>query len=179
MAREILELETRRQIFDLVVENPGLHLREIQRRLNMSVTLADHHLRILEKEGLLTVLEEGGYKRFYPSPRAARPIPLSPEDKKGLALLRQEGPLLIVLHILSHGPIRHGELQERTGLPPSTVSYHLGKLMKSGVVARAPREEGRTYGVLDPQRIALLITAYRPAEEDFIDRFADLWRKLF
>jgi len=38
---ELLELETRRAIYNLVFTQPGLHLREIQRQLGMHVNLVE------------------------------------------------------------------------------------------------------------------------------------------
>src|SRR5213076_93205 len=44
---DILAVETRKDLYDFVRRNPGFHLREVSRALNLSITLADYHLRFL------------------------------------------------------------------------------------------------------------------------------------
>ena len=66
MDREILSVKTRKDLYDFVRKNPGFHLRELSRALNLSITLADYHLRFLEKHELITSAMDGEYKRFYP-----------------------------------------------------------------------------------------------------------------
>lgn len=44
-----LALETRRKIYNLILNYPGLHEREIARKLNLSLSTLDYHLHYLEK----------------------------------------------------------------------------------------------------------------------------------
>jgi predicted transcriptional regulator len=46
---EILKLETRRKIYKIILENPGLHLREILRRTKLSYGVLSYHLKYLKK----------------------------------------------------------------------------------------------------------------------------------
>ena len=62
---ELLELETRRKIYDLVSRNPGLHLSKIAEMLSMRVSLAEYHLLYLEKNNVIRVAKEAGYTRYY------------------------------------------------------------------------------------------------------------------
>jgi predicted transcriptional regulator len=49
---EVLENETRRRIYRFVNRNPGLHLRELQRQLNIPLSSLDYHLDYLVRKGL-------------------------------------------------------------------------------------------------------------------------------
>src|SRR6266571_256948 len=49
MDEEILAVKTRRDLYEFVRKNPGFHLREVSRALDLSITLVDYHLRFLEK----------------------------------------------------------------------------------------------------------------------------------
>ncbi len=42
-----LELETRRTIFEFIRQNPGSHLREIQRRLGLPIGVLNFHIQNL------------------------------------------------------------------------------------------------------------------------------------
>src|SRR6266545_4896322 len=43
MDEEILAVKTRRDLYEFVRKNPGFHLREVSRALDLSITLVDDH----------------------------------------------------------------------------------------------------------------------------------------
>ena len=63
---EILELETRRKIFNLILKNPGLHLHALKKQTDISLSTLRYHLEYLNKRSFLTIQNDGRYKRFYP-----------------------------------------------------------------------------------------------------------------
>jgi len=75
---EILENERRRRIYALIEASPGIHLRELQRILNMPLTTLEYHLSYMARKKILFAETEGHHKRYYTKP-------LDPEDKKVLA----------------------------------------------------------------------------------------------
>ena len=88
--KEVLDLESRRRIFDLLTEYPGLHLRELERRLQMDVRGLQYHLEWLEGRGAVSTLREGGYLRYYPREwdRSRVREQFGPGEKRLLAVLR-------------------------------------------------------------------------------------------
>jgi predicted transcriptional regulator len=94
---ESFELEARKKVFDIIAEAPGLHLREIQKRLNIPLGTVEYHLNYFEDNETVLVKEEGGYKRYYPKQA------MGSEDRKLLSLLRQAIPRRIVLFLM-HKP---------------------------------------------------------------------------
>ena len=62
---ELLEIETRRNIYDLITKNPGLHLSKIAQLLSLRLSLVEYHLRYLEKNNIILGISEEGYKRYY------------------------------------------------------------------------------------------------------------------
>lgn len=176
MDDEALELETRRELYDLVRKFPGLHMREIHRELGLSIALAEYHLGVLERSGLVTSVTEEGYKRFYPAPQEGG-RGLGGRERRMLGVLRQTIPLRITLMLLKQGRVSNKEMSERLGLTPSRLSFHLKKLMKAGVVRRLSRTEGRAYELEDPELVLRLVVAYRPPP-DVLDECDDLWQEL-
>ena len=85
--KDVLFLETRKKLFVLLQNNPGLHLSTIAKRTGMSVALADYHLRYMVQNEIVTEIKEGGYKRYYVKGEQGT------EEKKLLALLQQDIPL--------------------------------------------------------------------------------------
>src|SRR5207237_8843404 len=102
---DILAVATRKNLYDFVRRNPGFHLRELSRALNLSITLADYHLRFLERHDLVTSSMDGEYKRFYPrsTPGLADvPAALSETGRQILAYVRPPGPPRVIASPLWH-----------------------------------------------------------------------------
>lgn len=169
MVRDPLELETRRRTYEKVAEAPGLHLRDLARRLEMDVRTAMYHLGQLEKHGLVTRIEEAGFSRFFPRTEGRKEV-VDARDKPLLGLLRKRVPLYVALFLLTRDAATHGDLAEGAGVSPSTLSYHLGRMEALGAV----RKDDSRYVLAEPERIARLLYAHRPTP-DLIDRFLDLW----
>ena len=95
---DILKLETRREIYNFILENPGFHLREISRRVNLSFGGLRYHLDVLKKQDLIITKDDLKYTRYY------APQKVGKNDKEILNLLRQEVPRKIILLLLIVGP---------------------------------------------------------------------------
>jgi predicted transcriptional regulator len=166
-----LELATRRRLYGVVKEYPGIHVREAARQMRTSMALVEYHLALLREHGLVTVSKEDGYARLYP---ADAPAP-GPGEREQLGLLRQRLPLRITLTLLDDGPTKHKELADALGLGKSTLSFHLRKLEAAGLVARDA--EGR-FAVKDAPRVLRLLLAFPPTR-DLRQAFADVWLSLY
>lgn len=174
-----LELETRRDIYELVRSAPGLHMREIQRRLDLSIALVEYHLRFLEEAGVITSIAEEGYRRYYPAleGREGPALTIGAQQRRVLSLLRQVIPLRITLFLMTKESASLTEMSTELGMSPSRLSFHLKKLVGRGVVRRLARSEGRGYALVDRPGLARLLIAYRPTP-DMLDEVAELWDSL-
>lgn len=170
------DVETRRRILATVSRYPGLHLREIQRNVSTSARLAEYHLNRLEDLDLVTSIQEGGYRRFFPTQQERGA--LSRAEKSWLGLLRQEVPLGVTLHLLEHGTARHGELLEVVDVSKSTLSHHLKKMQESGLVERRPPGTGRRLALADRDRVLALLRAHRPVP-DLVSAYGRMWEAIF
>ena len=128
MGEEALELENRRRIFRLVSKFPGIHLRDIQKRLELSMGVLEYHLNYMEKEQILSA-ETDGYRKNY-FIRAD----VQHGDKSTLTLLRQETPRRIIILILLKEKATFKDILDDTKTSKSTLSFHMKKLTESGLV---------------------------------------------
>ncbi len=176
MDEDVLAVKTRRDLFQYVRANPGFHLREIARALNLSITLADYHLRFLEKNDLVSWTMDGEYKRYYPRSQpgdvTARPA-LSDDEKRVLAYLRQPVPFRVLAFLMEREAASHKEILEHVPVSPSTLSHHLKKMQYAGVLARAEDRSG--YRVATPRTVARIMSTYDLATPDQIGTWIRVW----
>lgn len=180
MGDDALELETRRKIYEIIRKFPGLHLRELARQLGMSVPLVDYHLNFLEKYGIITGIQDEQYRRFYPrDPIGAeqKTDALSADEKRIVALLRQRIPLQIVLFILKNGSAQHREMVPVMGISASTLSHHLNKLTRKGILLKSAVGEERGYRLSNEGQIARLLLHYEPPPGTLVESFIEIWEE--
>ena len=91
---EILENERRREIYKFVEKHPGVHLRELQRRLRMPLASLEYHLNYMTRKKVIYREKDRRYRRYYAKQ-------LDVIDKKILSALRQKRLREIVLIVLS------------------------------------------------------------------------------
>ncbi|HEY7588600.1 MAG TPA: winged helix-turn-helix transcriptional regulator [Thermoplasmata archaeon] len=170
---EGLELESRRRIYEYLLQNPGVHLRRIGQALGMSTGMLSYHLMYLERLGMLKSEADGHRKRYFIA-RAFMEV-----QRRILGLLRQDVPRRIVLEILLQGERTFSELQAAAGVSKSTLSYHLQKMTSRELLVRYRRERESVFAIKDMDEVSrLLVTNRQSFHDDTVDRFADLWTKV-
>jgi predicted transcriptional regulator len=170
---EVLNLENRRKIYEFVSQHPGTHMREMERELSMPVGLLSYHLDYMAKRGVLKVEDDGYRKSYFPSDR------FHLHDRRMLAMLRQPVPRKIVMHILIQGPTTFNQLLIVMGCAKSTLSYHLGRMVRRGVLGVEKKDKESRYFLQDEFATADLLIALRESlDNDAVDQFVIIWEQL-
>jgi predicted transcriptional regulator len=159
-----LDLESRREIYQVVHHTPGIHFRELLRRLDYAQGTVQYHLRWLTTHNLVEAASDGEFTRYYPARE------FTPDDKSTLSALRRQYSREVIAHLAADGPLTTTELADRVGKSVSTVSWHLSRLHEVGLVTK--RRDGRRveYALADRERVLKLYATY---EESFTDRLLD------
>ena len=157
---------------------PGVHLREIRRRLAIPIGTLDYHLYRMGRQGLITVQFQGGYKCCYPAvvPEIGGPIP--EVDRKLLALLRLPAPRAIVLYLYLEGPTAPAVLGQTLGTTGPNLSYYLRKLEDSAILVRQGQGAQRIVRLPDSKQVHRLLLQFPPLPETVVDRFTRFWSEL-
>jgi predicted transcriptional regulator len=165
--------DTRIKLYSLILQNPGLHLSKIAELLEMSSPLAEYHLSYLEKNNFIMSVddEKGYYKRFY-----IKYSKVGREDKKSLSLLRQEPLIKVVLLLIKHGTLKHKEIAEKLSIAPSTLSYHLSKLVDNGVIEVLYYGEEKGYSLKNEKEIIWIVRRYKL--DQLVEGFKNTWSDL-
>lgn len=127
---DLFDNETRRRIREALRERPGLHFRKLARRLDVAHDPLNHHLRILRDRQLVVEEQIQGRRCLFWTGQ------IDPRCRRALGLAASSGARSL-LEVLRGSPgLDTTQLGEEAGLAPSTVSYHLERLQKAGVVER-------------------------------------------
>jgi predicted transcriptional regulator len=125
----ILENQRRKKIYDFLVSNPGFHMRELQRRLNLPLTSLEYHLDYMVRKNILIRERDGRFTRFYAKL-------LDEKDEEAISILRQRKLREIIMLMIAKNGITYHDLQEIMKLPSSTLSYYLKQLTDHRLVLR-------------------------------------------
>ncbi len=170
MEEEVLELENRRNIYQLLTKYPGMYLREMEKELGLAVGVLEYNLNYLEKKDILMVEREGNRKRYFVREG------FSFGDKTTVGLLRQEIPRRIVLFLMLHENASFQDVLAQFKISKSTLSFHIKKLTEANVVGAEKDGRSTNYHVIDPENTARVILTYKASFLDsLVDRFAEVW----
>ena len=63
--KEVLNFQKRKKIYDTILSKPGLHLRDLERNVDLPLGILRYHLNYLKKTGLVKALKDGGFSRYF------------------------------------------------------------------------------------------------------------------
>jgi predicted transcriptional regulator len=174
-----LELENRRHLYKLIEKFPGIHFRELFRKLDISMGSLEYHLQVLEKSELIYLKKEGGFTRYFVQGK------LDEIDKKLATMLRNDRLRKLLFTLILNPGISHKRLIKELNWPKSTISFYLKKLHNKDIIEERPilRDEsepqiGKTQKgihVTRPDKVIHLVVLYKSGFFDELsNRILDL-----
>jgi len=136
---DLFRLKIRRAIYKFILENPGLHFRELGRRLNIPRSTINYHLNCLKKQGLIITKKDYKYNRYFISED------MGEREKKILNIIRVETTRDVLLYIWIMVSASRIEIAKELDKHPTTVEFHLKRLLKCGIIEPAPTADGIIY----------------------------------
>ena len=145
------------KVLQFIQENPGTHLRQIKRELEMSMGTTQYHLNLLEKQGKISS-ERHNLHRYY------FPIGLFEQNERDiLKILNQETAREILLMILEKKEPTQTDIANTMQISSASVNWHIRKLIDLGLIIE--KQDGRfkrySFGV-DAKHIVSLMKNYHP-----------------
>lgn len=167
------DLKTRRLIYNIIHNKPGIHFRELERETKLASGTLQYHLHVMIKSGLITEIKDGNYTRYYTTD-----VSLTPWDKKVLGALQRELRRGIILFILENPDCEHRDIVRRFKVSAPTITYHIKALLKDNILESYGDTRMQKYRVKNPNRVVNLLLIYRHSFIDsMIDAFLDAWFK--
>ncbi len=135
----LLNQSTRIEIYNLVKDNPGIHLRGICVELGISVGVAQYHIQLLTSSGLLSSRRYGRWMRYFVSRR------FNEVEMKIIHLLRGETSGKILSMLLREQIISHKNLASKLGISSQAVTWHIKRLKRDNIVEYVTENETTRY----------------------------------
>ena len=158
-----LEHDAREQVYGIVSETPGSYLSEVSERADLPLSTTRHHMKVLEREGLVSGAKLRGKRRFYPA--YAEGVELA-------AALSDESTASIIDALARLGAASVSDLAGDLGRDPSTISHHLQRLEEDDIIARE-REGRAVMNKLSPEARTALDPEQTPKPEEPAEAVAD------
>jgi predicted transcriptional regulator len=169
--------DTRRRIYNLIAERPGLYLAKIAETLGMSIQLAEYHLVQMQRDRLITAVKKLGrqHKRYYLAESG-----ISTQERKILELLAKNTSLDIILLLLNHQTMQHKNLNTKLKISPSRLSYYLTQLVDNGILVVNPYGDEKGYELKNKEEILRIIKKYKLkiVYDSTVEEFFDIWRSV-
>jgi DNA-binding transcriptional ArsR family regulator len=127
-----LEHDARELVYEIVNETPGSYLSEVSEQADLPLSTTRHHMKVLEREELVSGAKLRGKRRFYPA--YAEGVELA-------AALNDESTASIIDALTRLGAASVSDLADDIGRDPSTISHHLQRLAEDEIITR--EREGR------------------------------------
>lgn len=127
-SQSFLTNSTRLQIFDYINQNPGVQFRAIASALCLPVGLAEYHLGVLVRSGLVSFVRDGRYKRFFVAKRFSR------REMLAICLLRHKTARRIVEALLRKGWLSHCRLADEVSISSQALTWQMKTLRSTEFV---------------------------------------------
>jgi DNA-binding transcriptional ArsR family regulator len=149
-------LTRRGVIYEYVREHPGAHVRGMARDLGLATGDLHYHLFWLERNGFVKTMKNGFYRFVFPT------MVFREDQEVLLGVLSQETPREILL-LLLQGMVTQGGLAKGLGHSQPTVSWHMDRLTRLGVVSKRRTSDGTVYEVAaDRDDVLRFVRSYYP-----------------
>jgi DNA-binding CsgD family transcriptional regulator len=161
-------LTRRGVIYEYVRGHPGAHVRGMARDLGIATGDLHYHLFWLERNGFVKTTKSGFYRFVFPT------MVFREDQEVLLGVLSQETPREILLQLLQSA-MTQGALARCLGHSQPTVSWHMQRLTRLGVVSKRRTREGALYEVAaDRDDVLRFVRSYyRETWKRWAGRLAD------
>lgn len=167
--RDPLSNDTRRRIYEYIMEQPGVHLRAIARGVKLDTNHTKYHLIYLEQCNLICSERVHGHWAFFPIDGDVMPglDAFTPSERAQLFLLRKPVPRTITRRLLEVGEGDHTVLQDAAKVSASTLYYHLRRMEEKELIVSRKVGRSRVWRLGSPDLCQrFLATCYPTAEHE-------------
>lgn len=161
------DYKTRRRVFLLVSGNPGINESELVRLSGLNRGSVRYALEYLERHGLVASSPEEKFVHYFPSNKVGS------AQRAILKRIQRSIPRSLVVYVLLNPGAGFGQIAAEFDLSASTVSYHLDRLVRAGLMERESRGRESFFRLTEPEAVSdVLVTFQESYLADLMDRWA-------
>jgi predicted transcriptional regulator len=124
---ELLEQPLRRRLLELIERQPGIHASELCRTAGEPWGTVQYHLSLLHRGDMVTTVEAGRERHFFPSQ-------MDPTRARLVAIMQQGRRQEIALYIRDHPGARQVDICEAVDVSRKTFRSSIEPLVSEGLV---------------------------------------------
>jgi len=145
-------------VYEYIRNHPGTHVRGMAKELRLATGDLQYHLLWLERHGFVETKRSGFYRYVFPT------MVFEEEEEALLGVLSQETPREIILRLIEDPGMTQADLARSIQHSQPTVSWHMERLVQSGVVRKNKASRASTYEVAaDREDVLRFIRSYHPS----------------
>jgi len=118
----------RRDLYQILCENPGTYLLELVDLLESPLGTLTWHLRILEREGLVNSIKFAGKRLYYPK------MLRSEEAEMAYLTLRSDTARKVFAFVVNNSGCYQEQMAENLGVHHDTIRWHISRMQDVGLV---------------------------------------------
>mgnify|MGYP000882743615 FL=1 len=139
-----LENPRRLETLNFIKANPGLHFRELLRKMSVARGTLDYHIRVMVSEGLLKAVPERGKIHYFIADSH-----YSTGEETLIIAMGNDSLRGIITQIYQNQGAHTEELAEESGLSKATVYVHVKYLESLGIVRSERAGRSVQYSLAD------------------------------
>jgi predicted transcriptional regulator len=156
----VVKNKIRSKILDLVLEQPGIHLNELMRKLDLDSGAINWHLQVLEDYKLIKRKKVGQYITFFPKIALEKDLPLMGDATR---IMKNQNALKILYLLDEEGPKFQAELASTLDVDKKTIRYH-GKILEKMGAIKFKEGNGKKFHQITDKGRELLYTVEKLLE---------------
>ncbi len=135
----------RLDIYRYINDNPGEHLANITKSLDLGLSSVRYHLSVLEGMDKIVCHKNGKYKRYYVNQNGYSRYTNGNGYKHIMSALKNNTARKIVKFLISNPESNQKHVSESLRLHPSTVNWHAKRLKDAEIISKSKKGKEIVY----------------------------------
>lgn len=137
----------RKDIYTYIAENPGEHLANITKTLDLSSSSTRYHLSVLEGMDRIVSHKNGKYKRYYINKNGYSKYTNGNGYKHIMSALKNNTARKIVKFLISNPEANQKRVSNALKIHPSTVNWHAKRLRNAEIISKHKKGKEIVYSL--------------------------------
>ena len=143
------------KILQFIEQNPGCHLRQIKRTLNLSMGTLQYHLNLLEKDGKIISDKHSLHRNYF------RVGMFAQTEKNLLKILNKETEREILMYIIEHKNPTQMDIVKSIQISAPSINWHINNMVKLGLITEERDGKFKRYSFSgNPDHVVSLMKQY-------------------